>query len=57
MELIFLYTLPMLISFFLMNECYKRRFFNHPHLAALGCIIPGVNWICLIIYMCKLYDN
>lgn len=40
----------MLISFVLMNECYKHKKLNYPVFAALGCLIPVVNWILVIYY-------
>lgn len=56
MEIIFLYTLPMLISFGLMNQCYKQDKFSDPSLTAILCLIPIVNWICVIVYINKLWN-
>ena len=47
----------MIISFILMNKCYSRCLLNHPQLAAFGCVIPIVNWICIIKYLKILIDE
>lgn len=56
METIFIYSIPTIIAFLLMNECYKRGYLIYPHIAALCCIIPVINWICIIIYILKLWN-
>ena len=57
MEFIFIYSIPCIISFLLMNQCYKKKLLDYPILSALSCIIPFVNWIGLICFMCKLING
>ena len=56
MEVILLYSLPMLISFFLMNECYKKGIVDGAF-AALPCIIPVINIIMIFVYIKKLKND
>ena len=56
MELVLLYSLPGLISFLLMNECYKRGIVDGAF-AALPCIIPVVNIIMIFVYIKKLMND
>lgn len=51
MEYVLSYSLPMLISFLLMNKCYKHKKLNYPTFAALGCLIPVVNWVLIFYYI------
>lgn len=51
MEFIFIYSVPALISFILMNQCYKKGLLTYPMLSAMSCIIPFVNWISLIYFI------
>lgn len=53
MELVLLYSLPGLISFILMNECYKRGIVDGAF-AALPCLIPVVNIIMIFYYIREL---
>ena len=50
MEFIWLYSLPMLVSFLLMNQCYKRGLVDGGF-AALPCIIPAVNIVMIFVYI------
>lgn len=56
MEVILLYSLPMIISFFLMNECYKKGIVDGAF-AALPCIIPVINIIMIFVYIKKLKND
>ena len=56
MELIWLYSLPALVSFLLMNQCYKRDLVDGGF-AALPCIIPVVNIIMIFVYIGKLINE
>ena len=53
MEIVLLYSLPMLISFFLMNECYKKGIVDGAF-AALPCLIPVENIIMIFYYIKEL---
>lgn len=53
MEIVLLYSLPMLIFFFLMNECYKKGIVDGAF-AALPCLIPVVNIIMIFYYIKEL---
>lgn len=53
MELIWFYSLPCIVSFLLMNQCYKRGLVDGGF-AALPCIIPLVNSIMIIVFLGKL---
>ena len=56
MELILLYSLPMLVSFFLMNECYKKGLVDGAF-AALPCLIPVINIIMIFVYIKMLRND
>ena len=56
MELILLYSFPMLVSFFLMNECYKKGLVDGAF-AALPCLIPVINIIMIFVYIKMLRDD
>ena len=53
MEFILIYSLPMLVSFLLMNECYKRGIVDGAF-AALPCLIPVINIIMIFYYIKEL---
>lgn len=55
MELILFYSLPMLISFFLMNECYKKGIVDGAF-AVLPCLIPVINIIMIFYYIKQLMN-
>ncbi len=38
-----------------MNECYKKELLGNSAIAALACLIPVINWICIIVYLNKLW--
>ena len=56
MELTLLYSLPMLVSFFLMNECYKKGLVDGAF-AALPCLIPVINIIMIFVYILMLRND
>lgn len=57
MEFVYFYSVPTLVSFILMNQCYKRGLLYNPMLAAFTCIIPFVNWIGLIYFIITLKNG
>ena len=46
----------MLVSFFLMNECYKKGDVDGAF-AALPCLIPVINIIMIFVYIKKLKND
>lgn len=57
MEFIYIYSIPAIISFLLMNKCYKKGLLYYPTVSALICIIPFVNWIGLIYFIITLKNG
>lgn len=56
MELVILYSVPLVLSFLFMNACYKRNLLNYEQFGALLCLVPVINWICLIVYIYLLIE-
>ena len=50
MEYVILYSIPGIISFFLMSSCYNKGIVDGPF-AALPCLIPVINIIMIFVYI------
>lgn len=57
MELVVFYSIPLVLSFLLMNVCYKRNILSNEQFCAFMCLIPVINWICIIVYICLLIEH
>lgn len=57
MEFIFIYSIPCIISFLLMNQCYKKNLLDYLTLSALSCIIPIINIIVIIRFVIILKND